>query len=425
MNNIATVIKFEYSGHVKAKSFKVMSAIFAVLIIGLSFVPRAMSAMNESVKEDTTNKTAVYILEESAKNDPVISGAFTKDTLSQVVAKTDWINGGEKGYDENDLKRLIGNGEADMAIIYGGGPAFKFFAPGNKLSAYSSVYPIGEFITALAKQQAIAGLPEDVRQDASEIASMASQPEIIDIGGNAQNNFWIGYFLMFLLFYMIMGYGNFVSSSIVSEKTSKAMELLITAAKPFDLMIGKVVGVGLAALTQMAIILASAVAGILLNLPFWKEKYSSLFDLITTTNVSPALAVVLIVFFFLGFFLYAFIFAALSSTVSKAEEAATVVTLPMLLLFASLALGFLSLSGVLNKTLVVVLSYIPFFTPFVMVSRFCLGDVSLPGLASGFAVLFAGVMGIAWVAAKIYRVGVMMYGKPMKLPELIKTVRQR
>jgi ABC-2 type transport system permease protein len=425
MCNISTIIKFEYSGYVSTKSFKVMSAIFAVLIIAMSFVPHIMSALDERTKEDKTTKTAVYLLDESAEKNPIIAEAFKKDTLSKVLTKTDWIDGDKEGYDEDDLRKLVENGEVDIAIAYGGGPTFKFFVPGNKLSSYASVGPIGEFITSLAKQQAIADLPEGVRQDATEIASMVSQPEIINIGGNAENNFWIGYVLMFLLFYMIMGYGNFVSSSIVSEKASKAMELLITAAKPLDLMIGKVVGVGLAALTQMAIILASAVIGISLNLSFWKEKYSTLFDLVATTNVSPALVVVLLVFFFLGFFLYAFMFAALSSTVSKAEEAATVVTLPMLLLFASLALGFLSLSGILNKTLVIALSYIPFFTPFVMVSRFCLGEVSVLGLILGVAVLLAGVFVIAWIAAKIYRVGVMMYGKPMKLPELMKTVRQR
>jgi ABC-2 type transport system permease protein len=427
MKNIGTIIKFEYTGYVKTKSFIITSLIFALIILVLSFVPlirTAVGGISSGGGEGAAAKTTVvYLLTGEATDDAVVAGAFTEETLSQVLDKTKWVDGRAKGYDEKDLRRLVEHGDVNIAFSYGGGPEFTVFAPGNQLSAYAAVAPLSEFITAVAKQQAIAALPTDMQQDAAQIATLVSKPEVVNIGGNAENNFWIGYVLMFILFYMIMGYGNFVSSSVVSEKASKAMELLITAAKPIELMIGKVVGVGFAALTQMAIIVAAASGGILMNLSFWKEKYSTLFDLMTTTNVSPALAVVLVVFFFLGFFLYAFIFAALSSTVSKAEEAATMLTLPMMLLFASLALGFLSLSGALNKTLVAVLSYIPFFTPFVMVSRFCLSDVGPLGLLLGVAALLAGVLAIAWIAAKIYRVGVMMYGKPMKLPELIRTVR--
>jgi ABC-2 type transport system permease protein len=424
-SRIPIVLKFEYIGYISAKSYKVMAILFAVLIIGLSFVPRIMSIVSEGGGEKEASETAIFLITGDAVGDPTVKQLFTGAALSQVMPTAKWVDGNEQGYTEATLKTAVEKGWADIAISYGGGASYKFFAPGNKLSAYTAMGPVGELVTYVAQQQAIAQLPADVQQRTSEIAQIVAEPELVEIGGNAENNFWIGYVLMFLLFYMIMGYSNFVSTSVVSEKSSKTMELLITAAKPFDLMVGKVVGVGLAALTQMAIILAAAVVGISANLSFWQEKYQGLFDLITTTNVSPALAVWIVVFFFLGFFLYAFLFAALSSTVSKAEEAASIITLPMMLLVLAFALGFISLSGALSKTLVVVLSYVPFFTPFVMVSRYCLGDVSMLGLIIGVLILLAGVLLVAWIAAKIYRVGVMMYGRPMKLIGLIKTLRQR
>jgi len=201
------------------------------------------------------------------------------------------------------------------------------------------------------------------------------------------------------------------------------MELLITAAKPIDLMVGKVLGVGLAALTQFASMVLAVAAGIAVNMPFWKASGSSLYELVSSSNISGGLLAFLLLFFFLGFFLFSFMIAALSSTVSRQEEAATILTLPMLLLSGALGLGFVSLAGVLNKTLVAVLSYIPFFTPFVMISRYNIGDASLLEAAIGCVVLAAGVVLIAWLAAKIYRVGVMMYGTTPKLGEIFKMLR--
>jgi ABC-2 type transport system permease protein len=201
------------------------------------------------------------------------------------------------------------------------------------------------------------------------------------------------------------------------------MELLITAAKPLDLMVGKVVGVGLAAMTQVAAIIAAVVIGLASNLSQWKAFQPSVFEALSGANISVGLVLVLFIFFVLGFFLYAFLLAALSSTVAKPEEAATVTIIPILLMIASFILGFIALSGAVSKTLIAVLSYVPFFTPFVMTSRFCLGDVSTAGLIIGMLDMAVSVGIVAILAAKIYRVGVMMYGSSGGLKAVAKALR--
>ena len=115
-------------------------------------------------------------------------------------------------------------------------------------------------------------------------------------------------------------------------------------------------------------------------------------------------------FFLLGFFLYAFLVAAFASTVTRPEEAATVVTLPMVLILAALMLGFLTLFGVAGKALIAVLSYVPFFTPITMLARYAIGDAGTSQLLIGAGIMAAAIVVIAILASKIFRMGVMLYG---------------
>ena len=261
------------------------------------------------------------------------------------------------------------------------------------------------------------------REAVAYISSLQATPTIVNIGGDAQNNYWIGYVLIMLMFYIVMGYSNYVSSSVVTEKTSKAMELLVTAVKPIHLMVGKVVGVGLAALTQVGALVAAFAVGIVVNLPYWISSGSGMLGLVQGGNVGPSIAGIFLIFFLLGFFLYAFLVAAFASTVTRPEEAATVVTLPMVLIMSSLLLGFLTLFGVANKALISTLSYIPFFTPITMLARYAIGDAGTPQLLVGAGIMAAAIVGVAILAAKIFRIGVMLYGVKATPKQILRALR--
>ncbi|GHU62715.1 hypothetical protein AGMMS49983_04690 [Clostridia bacterium] len=411
MKYIGEVFKFEYKGFVGAKSFRVVTIIFVCALLILTFLPEVVHTIGSlSDGTDKAEKTAaVFVLGEDARDSELYTNVFTTDILAQVVPAK-WTDGTKEGLTDAQLKEKVGAGDYLFALYYNGGSGFKFYAPGNMLSAYTSLTPLTAYITEVARQAATSELPEGVREDVARVAAINAVPEIVDIGGNAENNFWIGYVLMFFLFYVIMGYSNAVSGAVVTEKTSKAMELLITVAKPVHLMVGKVLGIGFASLTQVAAMVAAAGIGIAVNLPKWKELSPGLFDMLMSSNVSGSLIGILLVYFFLGFFVYAFLAAAMGSTVSKPEEAASIMTMPMLLLAGGMILGFLTLSGVLNKTLAAGLSYVPFFTPFCMISRYTLGDAGSGSLALGVIVLAVSVCVVAWIAAKIFRMGVMLYG---------------
>jgi ABC-2 type transport system permease protein len=423
MKNIFTIIGFEYKGFARSKAFKATTIFIVAVILILSFIPRFADIFSGGEDGKERKEDAIVLLGGEAASDVVYREIFSKKTLEETFTDTKWTVWDEDGMSPDGLKAAVQKGDANYAIYFDGGAQYGFYAPGNQLMVYAAIPGIDAFVTSALRMTAIMALPEETQTVARDISALAASADIVEVGGNAENNFWLGYVVMFFLYFVLIAYGSMVSTSVVTEKTSKAMELLITAAKPLHLMTGKVLGVGMAALTQVITVIAAVALGIAANLQAWKAFQPTVFDFLTGANVTATLVILLVVFFLLGFFLYAFLLAALASTVSKPEEASTVSTIPIILLVAAFLLGMGALAGILDKTLVSVLSYIPLFTPFVMTARYCLSDVSTAGLVIGILVLLAGTVFVAWLAAKVYRTGVMMYGQKPGLRTLWKVLR--
>jgi len=427
MKNILNVLRYEYKGFVSAKSFRVVTIVFVICIIAATSIPQIAGAISSAGGGEGGgllggSDKAALILSGDALTNEIYINAFKPDSL-QGVSSAAWVNLSDDPPDTAALRETIQEGEYLFAIRYSGGTTFEFYAAGNRMASYEALGPITAYITEVARQAEIAALPAGEREAAKRISSLTADASVIEVGGNAETNFLLGYVIIMFMLYTIIGYSNYVANSVVTEKTSKAMELLITAVKPLHLMVGKVIGVGLAALTQVGVIIAAFAAGIAINLPYWRETNNMLLGVTEGSNVGASIAVILIVYFLLGFFLYSFLTAALASTVSRPEEAATVVTLPLILIMVSLFLGFMTLSGAVNKSIVAALSYVPFFTPINMLARYTLGDAGVPQLLLGAAVLIAAVIVVAILAAKIFRMGVMLYGVKATPKQLIKALK--
>jgi ABC-2 type transport system permease protein len=217
--------------------------------------------------------------------------------------------------------------------------------------------------------------------------------------------------LIVLIFLTLTIYGMWVATSVAAEKTSRVMELLISAATPRQLLVGKVLGAGGAGLTQYVAILVPA--AVVLGLQ----------DPIATALIGPAgpgeaplvgltmpILLAFGVFFLLGFLLYAFVYAAAGSLVSRPEDIQQV-ALP--LSFVSMAGYFAAIFGMsaINSTWVAILSFVPFFSPYVMLARIILGHVDAWEVGLSLGLLVAAIAGSAWVAARIYGAGVLLYGQ--------------
>jgi ABC-2 type transport system permease protein len=225
---------------------------------------------------------------------------------------------------------------------------------------------------------------------------------------------------MTLLFYAVA-----VMRSVLEEKTSRIVEVVLSSMRPFQLMLGKILGVGAVGLTQFAIWIGLVAVVALTGLPALVSNQPGLLSLESIREYIPGLGLpALFVLFFLGgYFIYSGLFAAVGAMCNSDEEAQQA-QFPVILL---LVVPVIFVTGVIqNPTapLSVSLSFVPFFTPILMFARVAVGGASGWEIAVSVVLMAATVLAVAWVAGRIYRVGILMAGKRPTLPELWRWVRE-
>ncbi len=243
-------------------------------------------------------------------------------------------------------------------------------------------------------------------------------------GESGDASFALAYAMAFLLYFSLLIYGIQVMTSVIEEKSNRIMEVLASSLSPFQLMAGKVIGVGAVGLLQLGIWVGTAaflsanavmITG-LLNMPPGAAAQMPL------PAIRPDLLIVFLAFFLVGFFLFAAAYAAVGAmcnTMQEAQQASSVLTLIVLA-------GFISIFSLLNEpngTLARVMSMIPLFAPIVMPVRYSLTSISWLEVLTSLGLTILGMFAVAWLAGRIYRVGILMYGKKPSLRELAHWVR--
>jgi ABC-2 type transport system permease protein len=243
-------------------------------------------------------------------------------------------------------------------------------------------------------------------------------------GQSGKDSFLIAYFMGFILYISILIYGQQTMTSVIEEKTSRIMEVLASSLTPFQMLLGKVLGVGLAGLTQMAIW-----GGSVFLVGSQRAHLAGLFGMSADAmqsfpipTMAPGLLVVFLVYFALGFLLYGALYAAIGAmcnTVQETQQYAIFVTLFIMV-------GFFAVFSLIKdptSELGVTMSYIPFFAPFVMPVRWSMTSVPPLQLALSLGLMVAGLLACVWLAARIYRTGILMYGKKPSWRELLRWIR--
>jgi len=243
-------------------------------------------------------------------------------------------------------------------------------------------------------------------------------------GESGESSFILAYVMSFMLYLALLLYGTQVMSSVLEEKSNRIMEVLVSSLSPFELMLGKVLGVGSVALLQLGIwsgtakLLTSqrvAIAGLLGAAP--SDAMS-----MPIPAISGSLLIVYLTFFVLGFFLYAGAYAAVAATCSTQQEAQQAALPVTLCIVVGLLLMF-SLLDEPNGTLARTMSLIPLFAPFVTPVRYSLSPLPLTEVLASAGLTALGVLAVSWVAGRIYRVGILMYGKRATVVEIFRWIR--
>jgi ABC-2 type transport system permease protein len=249
---------------------------------------------------------------------------------------------------------------------------------------------------------------------------------LIDEGSDMEDpQFFVAYVGTMFLYMVILIYAVSVMRATLEEKTSRIVEVIISSMKPWHLMLGKILGVGAVSLTQMAVWLCMAVLGVGAGIPMLIAARPELASLDDVVQVLPGLILLLLFvgFFVFGFFMYSGLYAAVGSMCSTDEEAQQAQFPVVMFLIVPILFVMQAIQEPLTP-LVTGLSLFPLFTPVLMWARVAGGGVPGWQICLSFVLMGATVFAVAWLAGRIYKVGILMTGKRPSLPELWRWLRE-
>ncbi len=413
--NALLVARREYLHRVGSRAFVVSTLVLAVVALAAGLSPVALRALDR----EAVTRLAVHVRAGDLAIDPI--GAANVVLNAGALTVGDEV---KRAFDIEPAPDL----EAAISEVRSGRLAGVLVidrAPSGRLAyeLISNVSPAGRQATIM-KLAAVWVSIQDGLQRAGLAPSVTGGPYerfvVIPAGPSAAvqpsetqavGQVVVATILLILIFITVMTYGMWIAVSVVEEKSSRVMELVLSAATPTQMLTGKVVGVGAAGLTQYAAILAAGLGATLLQAPVEGVLFGAIRPGDSPlSGLTPAILLAFVGFFALGFLLYALLYAAAGSLVSRQEDVQQV-AMPMIFLAMG---GYFAASVAVTSieaSWVVPLSFVPFFSPYLMLVRIVLGRVEAWEVGLAVVALLATIALAAWSAARIYRTGVLTYGQ--------------
>ena len=423
MHNTMMVMRREYLERVTKKSFWLGTAVFPLIMVAFGFLPVLLVGLGGNEQKtialvDGTGKLASALTHELAdeklKNGQpryVIQNVPVTDSLDAARAPLD-----QRVRDKQIYGILSVNADIDAK------DAFQFYG-----RTVGDIKSIAEFQSAL--RRSVIGLrfeKANISVD-KEVVTKLMAPvdmqtnELSASGGSTKKGFMEAYFGTFMfvmiLFMTLLLYGIATMRGILEEKSSRVMEVLLGSVSPNELMSGKILGIGLVGLTQVAIYALTAGAVRMYLSTQANPEMAGFLSAFTAGKLAYFL-----VFFLLGYFMYTAMFACIGAVCNSEQEAQNLQSpVQMCLMMPMMATIFFV--GQPDSTISVIVSLIPIFTPMVMFMRICVQTPPFWQIALSIAL----TLGTTWLifrgAAKVFRIGILMYGKRPTIPEILRWAR--
>ena len=418
MNKILTIIKREYKEAVFKKSFIIMTILTPVIMIAMGVVPSLLVSL------DIEEPTVLSIYDESGivadKMQPALDDTLKDGAPRFLLNILSPSNNPDSLIEEQ--KELINSEKIDGFLVIP-----EDVVENGELKFYSK--NVANFDLNRRLQKIVSTITVDYRLQKSgfdhEVINELTKSvglktiKITKEGAESERGFLDEFFSTFIfvliLYVTLIMYGMSIMRSIIQEKTTRIIEVLLSAANPFQIMAGKILGQGSVGLTQYII---WAVFGILLV--FFGARMMPVAS--DAFNFSPEILFYFVLFYLLGYFLFSTMYTgigAITNTDQEAQQAATPIT--FMLIIPLVLISFMVKNP--DSTIVQVLSYIPFFSPIIMFARINLAAPSFIEIWTSVAILVVTIIVMIALVSKIYRVGILMYGKRPTMPEIIKWVR--
>lgn len=398
MQQFFTVFKYEFKKIVLSKGYLISTGIMAIILAGVFFLPQLISDLKLF---NSDNNTPVALIK-------------TDYTKSETLVQT--IHAALPDYEVKLTDKSTE--EAKQEVI---DDKAKFFIEANhNLTEVTEYSKIGFSDASVREVQSIDTIIKNRRQTdllaeqnlaPSAIAKVLNPDVKINletVNKNGAASVIYTFVLIYALYMAITFYGSHVMNSVVTEKTSRAMEVLATSVKPNALLFGKIISTSLAGLIQIAAIIIEAFICVKIssvNNPDFPVNQ-------IISNIPTQILVYMLIFFLLGFLIYSFLYGAFASTVSKIDElSSAIMPVQIIIVFTFIATMSAINSGNADTPFNVFLSYFPFTAPMMMFTRAIISNVSTLEIILSILVLIVSTYFIGWLSARIYRVGILMYGE--------------
>ncbi|MBA2174577.1 ABC transporter permease [Halobacillus locisalis] len=405
MNKFFTILRHTYANRVKSKSFIITSIITIALILVVSNI--------QTIIETFSGDDQEIILVKSEQEQ-------WTDRISQILSSNEdlLIEPYEGTIEEAKSEVEEGNYQSVVALEEGEDelPQATYYA--NQIANTST----SEVVRQAVQQLKVSEATERAEVEANVLQQITAPVnfKLVALEEKAKSEEELNqtrgivYIMLFFMYISVLMYGNMIATEVATEKSSRVMEILISSVSPVSQMFAKISGIALLGITQFSIFVLVGYVSLSQS-----ERMSdgSVLETFGLTNIDPTTIAFAAVFFILGYLLYATLAATLGSLVSRLEDAQQLMVPMTLLVVAAFMIAVFGLSAP-DAPFVTVSSYFPFFTPLIMFLRVGMLEIAVWEIALSIAIMVVSIGLLGYIGAKIYRGGVLMYGKSSSLKDI-------
>ncbi len=433
---IVTIAKREYLSRVKSKGFWIATLLLPVAMAALTILPSLIAMKTRASQRIAIvdeaggygERLAAKLVEEEKPKPAGETLVEPKRSRREETAqfKVDLVaRSGERAAQRAELDRKVLAGEIDAwlwlspeglaknEVEYHAESVSNFMTQSRLADVVSTVVGEARLKAAGIDAAEVATLTHDVDLETTRVLAEGSRQE----GGMA--GFFLAYFLFFLLYMVTLLYGQQVMNGVLEEKSSRIVEVILATVRPIELLLGKLLGIGLAGLTQLVVWLTTMAA---LSAPAVVGALALMPEDVKLPQVGLGLIAHFLILFLLGFALFATLYAAIGAATNNVQEAQQFAGFLVVFLVAPMFF-LIPIINDPDSTMAVVLSMIPPLTPMLMMLRIAVKMPPLWQILAAYALTTAFIVFLIWVCARIYRIGILMYGKKPTFQELWRWIR--
>ena len=412
MRKFWIILQYELKEYFTNKAFVIITLLIAIAGALLLCLPRVVD-MSDFTGVGGEDKPEEIVSEEEMETLYLCdeAGVVEMEVLQQFFPETKWVVADSA----EELQTAVEEQEAAAGFVVTSADTYDYYVY-NKGMYDSDSYMFDEAMKVFYRVQYCT----ENNLDYAEITQMYEAPITVNeviLNKDTENSYWYCYILVIVVFMLIVMYGQMIAVSVTSEKSNRAIEVLVTSTTPNSLLFGKVIAGAISGLLQAGIILGAILISYQCNRDVWGGKLDMFL------HIPSEVLIVFALFGLGGYLFYAFLYGAMGALVSKTEDVSKSSSGLMMVVMVVYFFSLTQLTNV-DGPIIKVLSFLPFSSYSTMFARIAMGTVSIAEIVISFVILVASIFGTGWIGAKLYRMGTLRYGNPIKISTALKSLKQ-